>query len=111
MVSKTMDDLPDPDTPVKIVILRFGMRNETFFRLFSRAPRIVINSWDTICSCNCHDVEGEGRVARGLRRALPFPHPQRRGSLGMVKRGTGSIPQRHRPAAARHKPLLPKPKA
>src|SRR5215831_10523692 len=50
MVSKTMDDLPDPDTPVKIVILRFGMRNDTFFRLFSRAPRIVTYSWDTIRS-------------------------------------------------------------
>src|SRR3989442_8889994 len=50
MVSKTMDDFPDPDTPVKIVILRFGMRNDTFFRLFSRAPRIVIYSWDTIRS-------------------------------------------------------------
>ena len=33
MVSKTMDDLPDPDTPVKTVILRLGMRNETFCRL------------------------------------------------------------------------------
>src|SRR5215469_12413787 len=50
MVSKTMDDLPDPDTPVKIVILRFGMRNDTFFRLFSRALRIVIYSWDIIRS-------------------------------------------------------------
>src|SRR5215813_5606142 len=50
MVSKTMDDLPDPDTPVKMVILRFGMHNDTFFRLFSRAPRIVIYSWDTILS-------------------------------------------------------------
>src|ERR1700730_11359624 len=50
MVSKTIDDLPDPDTPVKIVILRFGMRNDTFFRLFSRAPRILIYSWDTIRS-------------------------------------------------------------
>ena len=38
MVSKTMDDLPEPETPVKMVILRFGMRNETFFKLFSRAP-------------------------------------------------------------------------
>ena len=36
-LSKTIDDLPEPETPVKIVILRFGMRNETFFRLFSRA--------------------------------------------------------------------------
>ncbi len=39
MVSKTIDDLPEPDTPVKIVILRLGIRSETFLRLFSRAPR------------------------------------------------------------------------
>ncbi|GIN10112.1 hypothetical protein J32TS2_41250 [Shouchella clausii] len=30
MVSKTIDDLPDPETPVKMVIFRLGMRNETF---------------------------------------------------------------------------------
>ena len=44
MVSNTIDDLPEPDTPVKIVILRLGMRSETSLRLFSRAPRISMNS-------------------------------------------------------------------
>src|SRR6266542_6143653 len=44
MVSNTMDDLPEPQTPVKMVILRLGMRSETFFKLFSRAPRISIYS-------------------------------------------------------------------
>ena len=44
MVSNTTDDLPDPDTPVKIVISRFGMRSDTSLRLFSRAPRISMNS-------------------------------------------------------------------
>ena len=34
----TIDDLPEPDTPVNIVILRFGIRRLTFLRLFSRAP-------------------------------------------------------------------------
>src|SRR5436190_13063684 len=53
MVSNTMEDLPEPDTPVKMVILRLGMRNDTFFRLFSRAPRISIYSWDTMLSF-CH---------------------------------------------------------
>ena len=38
-----MDDLPDPDTPVKIVILRLGMSSETFLRLFSRALRILMH--------------------------------------------------------------------
>src|SRR5512139_1939561 len=45
IVSNTMDDLPEPETPVKMVILRLGMRSETFFKLFSRAPRISIYSW------------------------------------------------------------------
>src|SRR6185503_17170052 len=45
MVSNTIDDLPEPETRVKMVIFRFGIRNETFFRLFSRAPRISIYSW------------------------------------------------------------------
>src|SRR6185503_8071640 len=48
IVSNTMDDLPEPETPVKIVIWRFGIRKDTFFKLFSRAPRISIYSWDTI---------------------------------------------------------------
>src|SRR5262245_11733451 len=45
IVSNTIDDFPEPETPVKIVILRFGMRRETLFKLFSRAPRISIYSW------------------------------------------------------------------
>src|SRR5215510_3625264 len=44
IVSNTMDDLPEPDTPVKMVILRLGIRNETFFKLFSLVPRISIYS-------------------------------------------------------------------
>ncbi|MED1801201.1 hypothetical protein P4307_11755 [Brevibacillus porteri] len=44
IVSKTIDDLPEPDTPVKIVIFRLGMRKDTFLRLFSLAPEITIYS-------------------------------------------------------------------
>src|SRR5438105_167186 len=50
MVSKTMEDLPEPETPVKMVSWRLGMRSETSFRLFSRAPRISMYSWVTIVS-------------------------------------------------------------
>ena len=39
IVPNTSEDLPDPDTPVKTVIARFGMSTETSRRLFSRAPR------------------------------------------------------------------------
>jgi len=39
IVSKTRDDFPDPDTPVKTVSCRFGMSRLISRRLFSRAPR------------------------------------------------------------------------
>src|ERR1700682_2945771 len=39
IVSNTSDDFPEPETPVKTVILRRGMSTEMFLRLFSRAPR------------------------------------------------------------------------
>jgi hypothetical protein len=38
-VSNTIDDFPEPDTPVKIVSLRLGIWSVTSLRLFSRAPR------------------------------------------------------------------------
>src|SRR5579863_3387863 len=44
MVSKTSDDLPEPDIPVKMIILRLGIFKVTSLRLFSRAPRISIYS-------------------------------------------------------------------
>ena len=44
MVSNTRDDLPEPDTPVKTVMARLGMRSETSLRLCSRAPRTSMNS-------------------------------------------------------------------
>src|SRR6266550_197556 len=50
MVSKASDDLPDPDRPVKTTSLSRGMDSVTFFRLCSRAPRMVIWSvgiWGT----------------------------------------------------------------
>jgi hypothetical protein len=38
MVSKTTDDFPDPETPVKTVSRPFRIRRVTSWRLFSRAP-------------------------------------------------------------------------
>ena len=37
-----MEDLPEPDTPVKTVNSSLGNSKETFFKLFSRAPLTVI---------------------------------------------------------------------
>jgi hypothetical protein len=59
IVSKTSDDLPDPDTPTNAVICRFGIRTDTLRRLFSRAPVTMMNScciglprgWGGRCSC------------------------------------------------------------
>src|SRR5205085_10162096 len=44
MVSNTIDDFPEPETPVKIVIFLLGIVSDMSFRLFSRAPRISMNS-------------------------------------------------------------------
>src|ERR1700682_546132 len=42
MVSKASDDLPEPESPVKTTSLSRGIESVTFFRLCSRAPRIVM---------------------------------------------------------------------
>ncbi|UUZ84659.1 hypothetical protein LJK88_14000 [Paenibacillus sp. P26] len=42
IVSKTIDDLPEPDTPVKTVSFRFGTRSVISFKLFSRAPLMTM---------------------------------------------------------------------
>src|ERR1700722_19502338 len=42
MVSKASDDLPEPDRPVKTTSLSRGISTSMFFRLCSRAPRMVI---------------------------------------------------------------------
>lgn len=42
MVSRHREDFPEPDIPVKTVILPLGILRETDLRLFSVAPTIVI---------------------------------------------------------------------
>src|SRR6185369_11771518 len=42
MVSKASEDLPEPDRPVNTTRLSRGMATSMFFRLCSRAPRMVI---------------------------------------------------------------------
>lgn len=42
MVSKTSEDFPEPDTPVTTVSWLCGISTVTFFRLWTRAPRIRI---------------------------------------------------------------------
>src|SRR5581483_7485719 len=45
MVSNTRELLPEPETPVNTVSLRFGISTLTSRRLFSRAPCTRIQSW------------------------------------------------------------------
>src|SRR6185437_13745990 len=42
MVSNASEDLPEPDRPVNTTSLSRGISRSTFFRLCSRAPRMVI---------------------------------------------------------------------
>jgi hypothetical protein len=39
-----MDDFPDPDKPVITTSLFLGMSNDTFFKLWTRAPLMEIFS-------------------------------------------------------------------
>ena len=65
MVSKTREDLPEPDTPVKIVIFLLGILRDTFFRLFSRAPLISMYSCAILAShkLQCFSSVGPIRAA------------------------------------------------
>ena len=42
IVSKTILDFPDPDTPVKTTIFSLGISRDTFFKLFWVNPLIVM---------------------------------------------------------------------
>jgi hypothetical protein len=42
-VSKARDDFPEPDTPVKQISAFLGSFRLTFFRLWTRAPLIVMD--------------------------------------------------------------------
>ena len=58
IVPNTSDDLPEPETPVKTVIARFGMSIETSRRLFSRAPRTSM--WSSPCTSRRLDGTSRG---------------------------------------------------
>ena len=45
MVSKASEDLPDPETPLITVSLPWGISQEMFFRLWVRAPRMMMASF------------------------------------------------------------------
>src|ERR1035441_7360560 len=65
MVSNARDDLPDPDTPVTTDIRLCGMSSEMFLRLWTRAPRIRMESCTGVFRQLQYSV-GDG----GARRCL-----------------------------------------
>src|SRR6266446_6049268 len=69
MVSKASEDLPEPDSTVKTTSLSLGMERETFLRLCSRAPRIVI--WSVGIGTLCYPLfsRHRKRPARGSHQA------------------------------------------
>ena len=48
MVSKANEDLPDPESPVITTSLFLGRLTSIFFRLWTFAPRILIESMNSI---------------------------------------------------------------
>src|SRR5579863_5549689 len=46
MVSNTSDDLPEPETPVTTVRVLCGISKSMFLRLWTRAPRTMMLSFD-----------------------------------------------------------------
>src|ERR1700683_3789328 len=50
MVSKASEDLPEPETPETTVSLPWVRSQSMFFRLWVRAPRIVIRSFNVSTS-------------------------------------------------------------
>src|SRR5271169_3779168 len=64
MVSNASDDLPDPETPVTTVRELWGISRSMFFRLWTRAPRTTMLSFD-ICP------KFVGRFRQGSGRPCP----------------------------------------
>src|SRR5699024_5721719 len=50
MVSKAREDFPEPLTPVRTTNSSLGISTLRFFRLFTFAPRILINFRPVVCS-------------------------------------------------------------
>src|SRR5712691_4122960 len=84
IVSKASEDLPDPDKPVNTTSLSRGIDSVTFFRLCSRAPRIVI--WSVgIRTLGYSFSLVTANVALAVATSLPSP-PSTRHSATTVRR-------------------------
>src|SRR5579884_1427007 len=79
MVSKTSDDLPEPDTPVTTVSRLCGIASETSLRLWTRAPRMKMDS-------------SKGMTQPGAASSIISGAAIRKGTGG-----AGTIPPHHSP--------------
>src|SRR5271168_5559949 len=69
MVSKASEDLPEPETPDTTVSLPWVRSQSMFFRLWVRAPRMVIRSFNVSTSklaVNLLGRRGDLRLKAGL---------------------------------------------
>src|SRR5215207_4358388 len=75
MVSKASEDLPEPDKPVNTTSRSRGISTSTFFRLCSRAPRMVIaRVADALCWRFARSTSSITAFPGALMRALCFEH-------------------------------------
>src|SRR5213078_1245129 len=79
MVSNASEDLPEPDRPVNTASLSRGISTSMFFRLCSRAPRIVIARVPEPALC--------WRFALSTSSISAYPGAQTRTTLGAHHRG------------------------
>ena len=79
IVPNTSELLPEPETPVNTVSLRFGISTLTSLRLCSRAPWTRIMSWPSasLCSSLCL-MRQEGSGLAALRSAVRLRRVRRR---------------------------------
>jgi adenine-specific DNA glycosylase len=75
MVSKTREDLPEPETPVTTVRRLCGISSEMFLRLWTRAPRILCLPRRPRCEVCPLTRYCEAR-RRGIEDELPVKEPR-----------------------------------
>src|SRR6516225_9019463 len=113
MVSKASEDLPEPESPVNTTSLSRGISTSMFFRLCSRAPRMVMARW--LCEAcwrrafrtssisafpGASTRKHQGALRRKLRIRRQWVRSEHRKNGGRFPVLTRSHQQMHRAVAA-----------